>query len=116
MAELSDRSVRSKNIIITGLMETNISNYKDRKEAEKREVLGLLKKDLKRLYRTKKYNTPGKVCASHATPTQNQTPQQQSFYKKLKEELKHRKDNGEMNLAIKYNKGLPKIVKIKPKN
>ncbi|CAG5032750.1 unnamed protein product [Parnassius apollo] len=64
MAELSDRLVRSKNIIITGLMEINISDYKDRKEAEKREILGLLKKDLKRLYRTKKYNTPGKVCAN----------------------------------------------------
>ncbi|CAG4972985.1 unnamed protein product [Parnassius apollo] len=104
MAELSDRLVRSKNIIITGLMETNISDYKDRKEAEKREILGLLKKDLKRLYRTKKYNTPGKVCARQVMPTQNQTPQQQSFY------------NGEMNLTIKYNKGIPKIVKIKPKN
>ncbi|CAG4993201.1 unnamed protein product [Parnassius apollo] len=110
MAELSDRLVRSKNIIITGLMETKISDYKERKEAEKREVLGLLKKISNDCTKPKSITRLGKyapdkqrllkVCFS--TPKEaisvlrsksneklnpikifaDRTLQQQSFYKK----------------------------------
>lgn len=144
MVELTERLSRSKNIIITGLAEQKSANYKERQDADKREVLNILqnitsdRSDPINIIRLGKYasgkHRPLKVCFSTKDEAlfvlrskntkdlgsvkifSDQTPQQQPYFKKLKDELKSRIDNGEMNLTIKYYKGIPKIVKTTPKN
>lgn len=46
----------------------------------------------------------------------DQTPYQQTYFKKLKEELNRRTANGEGNLKIKYIKGVPQIISTSTKN
>lgn len=43
----------------------------------------------------------------------DQTPSQKKYMQQLAEELQKRKDSGEMDLIIKYIKGVPKIIKSK---
>ncbi|KAL0868638.1 hypothetical protein ABMA27_008093 [Loxostege sticticalis] len=130
MVELTERLSRSKNIIITGLVEQKSANYKERQDADKREVLNILQN----ISSDCSKHRPLKVCFSTKDEAlfvlrskntkvlgsvkifSDQTPQQQAYFKKLKDELKSRNDNGEMNLTIKYYKGIPKIVKTTPKN
>ncbi|KAL0878924.1 hypothetical protein ABMA27_003921 [Loxostege sticticalis] len=129
MVELTERLSRSKNIIITGLAEQKSANYKERQDADKREVLNILQNissdctDPINIIRLGKYASALFVLRSKNTKDlgsvkifSDQTPQQQAYFKKLKDELKSRNDNGEMNLTIKYYKGIPKIVKTTPKN
>ncbi|CAG4973168.1 unnamed protein product [Parnassius apollo] len=68
MAELSDRLVRSKNIIITGLMEKKYLIIKKEKRLRREKCLVYLKISQK-IVQNQKYYTPGKVCATQATPT-----------------------------------------------
>lgn len=43
--------------------------------------------------------------------TPDRTPRELEYYKKLKNELQHRKDNGEDDIIIKYINNIPKIIK-----
>lgn len=144
IAEINDRTIRSKNIIIMGMPEPNSTNLRENSEQDKIEVNKLLKildsncPEPAKIIRLGKpfgdKNRPIKVCFAsqstaifilrNKTKLKNlsvriypyQTPQQQSYFKNLKEELERRKANGEVTLSIRYVKGIPKIVEFPPKN
>lgn len=144
MAELSDRNLRSKNIIMIGIPEQNSADTNENSDLDKSEVSKVIKilnpnyPEPEKTIRLGKYNVdkkrPIKVSfASQSTVISilrnktkikdynvriysDQTPQQRSHLKRLKEELENRKTNGEMNLSIRYVKGVPKIIQIPPKN
>lgn len=40
----------------------------------------------------------------------DKTPQQQEYYRQIKNELESRKNNGETNLSIKYKNNIPEII------
>lgn len=142
--EFQDRAERSKNIIIVGIPEQFISSSEERRETDRNETAKIINtiypdcpKAVKVL-RLGKYDTkkmrPVKLCFSSQDIAKailrnkanlnvdgvriysDQTPQQQKFMKKLRDELQQRKENGETNLVIKFSKGTPKIVTEQPKN
>lgn len=144
ITELHEREERSKNIIITGIKEQTADTADERRRNDEYEVIKITTsiypecpKPIKVL-RIGKYNI-GKTRALKITYTSqdiakailrtksnlteesvkiysDQTPYQQKYMKHLKEELKNRTDSGETGLTIKYMKGVPKIIKLEPKN
>lgn len=53
---------------------------------------------------------------SSVSITDDRTPAQVEYLDKLRSELKHRIDSGEKDLTIRYDKGVPSIVKVNQKN
>lgn len=144
MAELSERLARGKNIIITGLKEPKSASYKERQETDKREVLNILNQiskdytEPKHIIRLGRYapdkHRALKVCFSTQDEAKfilrsknnekispfkifsDQTPQQQAYFRNIRDELQRRVNNGEKNLSIRYIKNIPKIVENESKN
>lgn len=146
VAEIQERSVRMKNVIICGIKETNNNNSSDRVKYDMCEVTKIIKLADQNLgeplkcYRLGKYdaskNRPIKIILPSADSAQtvlrnsnrisnqfpnvkcfsDQTPQQKKYLYDLRDELKRRTDNGEGDLTIKYVRGTPKIVELLPKN
>lgn len=144
LAEITDQTLRKKNIILTGITEPQSPDYRERQKQDKDEVLRITKAITKdcpepiKVVRIGKYepNTKRavKVCFESEQTVKvilrnriklkddaiaifpDQTPLQQARFKNLKEQLKHRTENGETNLRIKYIKGIPRIVSSLPKN
>lgn len=142
--EFQDRAERSKNIIIVGVPEKHISNIEERRETERNEAANILSTIYPDCPKAAKVLRVGKYDGKKVRPLKlsftsqeiaktimrnksnlkvegvriysDQTPQQQNFIKKLRDELQQRKDNGERDLIIKFLKGTPKIVKEQPKN
>lgn len=138
VAELNERQIRCKNILISGVPEPTTNNIKDRQEQDRKAVCNIIKSicpdsaEPMKLFRLGKYYTDKKrlikvIFTSQEQALQilrqkenlkdegikifsDQTPQQQSYMKIVKEELDRRIKNGEPNLIIKYIKGIPKIV------
>lgn len=144
MIELNERNMRCNNIVISGLAETMSINPEERREYDKSAFLSIIKPiytdcpEPEKIFRVGKY-IPGKtrllkVCfksreiakyilrnkqnikESNIKIFSDQTPQQQAYIKALKEEMESRSKNGELNLGIKYFKGVPKIITSVPKN
>ncbi|CAH0402046.1 unnamed protein product [Chilo suppressalis] len=146
VAELSERNLRSRNIIVMGVPEPKADNPKERREEDMNAILNILRNilglkdipDPDKIYRLGKYQSSRqrhmKVCfTSQETATlilkskqnlndnnikifSDQTPQQQDNMKMLKYELEQRTSSGEENLCIKYIRGILKIIKEVPKN
>lgn len=146
MIELNERMMRGKNIVISGVPEAKSTNANERKNEDKDaivKIISTLSVDIpepENIFRLGKYQPtkirPIKVCyESQKTATNilrrrknltqdnlkiysDQTPQQQTYKKLVKEELERRIKNGENNIGIKYVKGIPKITEIvtSPKN
>lgn len=146
ISELKDRNDREKNIIIVGIPENNNKNSAARRVYDHEMVTktiavlydGCPPKPNKCMRLGKYY--PGKsrslkVCYDNVDIVRHllrnksklpeslklysdQTPSQKIYLQTVIEELKRREDAGESDLTIKYNKGIPKIVKTKipPKN
>lgn len=136
--EVNERSIRSKNIVIIGIPEASMTT--DRRTYNNNEVAKIIKKiyddcpDPLKVIRLGKFKPDRtraiKVCfASKETATfllrnkgnvkfdnnsikifSDQTPIQRKHLQNLKVELEKRINNGENNLAIKYVKGIPKII------
>lgn len=143
LAELNDQNMRKKNILIAGIPEPQSTDAKERATLDKNKIIEIIKTSLndcpepKRNVRIGRYkpgtNRPikvtfdseeivkqiqrhkGTIKDSEIKIFADQTPFQQNQLKHLKEELKHRTEQGEENLRIKYIKNVPKIVKTFPK-
>lgn len=141
--ELRERYERQKNVIIEGILEKNESDVKKRRANDIEEAMKVITsihancpKPLRAL-RLGKYipnkNRPLKICFNEtdspkivlqnraSLPTHikiyaDQTPAQKVHWQSIKEQLKQRTDNGEAGLTIKYIRGAPKIITMKPKN
>lgn len=137
MTEINERNLRSKNIVIVGIPEPDMTT--DRHAFNKNEVIKILKMtnnecpEPLRILRLGKFkpghSRPIKVCFATEETAKNilrnksfvnrnnikifsdQTPKQKQHIQNLKEELEKRSANGERNLIIKYMKGIPKIIK-----
>lgn len=131
--EVQDRRNREKNIILVGLSE-QISASAD--EIEVLKITSSIDPNIQkpvRIFRIGKYNPQRsrslKVCFDSPIPVKillrnrdripenlkifsDQTPAQQKYLTKLKEQLASRKSNGEDDLTIKYINGTPTIVKM----
>lgn len=142
--ELNERNLRSKNILISGITESTSTDPKERQVHDKNMSMSIIKTiyadcpQPRYVFRVGKYkkdkNRLVKVCFDSSDIVLNilrnkssvknemnkfypdQTPQQQSYMKYLKEELDSRTKNGETNLIIKYVRGTPKIISTPPKN
>lgn len=138
--EIQNRFLREKNIVMVGLDEQNdtenITNIDV--EAVHKILTGIYQdcpKPLKTI-RLGKYNPaksrPLKIIFETSNVARyllknrskltgsvkiywDQTLAQRNYMQKLQIELKHREQNGESNLLIKYIKGVPTIVTIGPK-
>ncbi|CAH2107459.1 unnamed protein product [Euphydryas editha] len=138
MKEISERERRMKNLIFTGISESESSRKEERNEMDKNEVMKILKQinpdcpaphttlrlgkyDPKKKRVIKAIFTTEEACKnilrnrnniqSHSIKVySDKTPQQRVFLKKLTEEIKTRSENGEKNLVIKYFNGIPKII------
>lgn len=141
--EVHERKRRENNIIIVGIPELNSTSTQDRILKDESEILGIasmIDKNFqkpKKIFRIGKY-TPGKtrrikVCFDKSEPAMlllrskdklpknvkiysDQTPAQQKYFYKVKNELSLRMKNGESDLTIRYVNGIPSIVKSDPKN
>lgn len=135
--EIQDRKDRLKNIIISGIPELCDTNLVNRRSHDEREVIKILNnlstchtKPVK-IFRVGKPNPEKirhiKVCFNNEeTPKEllinrskidkpikifsDQTPMQQKYYKKINDELKRRQSAGEVDITIKYIRGLPTII------
>ncbi|CAH2100558.1 unnamed protein product [Euphydryas editha] len=144
MSEVHERTERSKNIIITGIPEAHMNSMEKKRELDRSEVKKLLliiRPDCPepiKILRLGKYDgkktRPLKVCFSSSETSKailkskmnltdpnikiysDQTPIQRQTMLNLREEMRHRTENGENNLIIKYIKGNPKIIQQQPKN
>lgn len=144
IVELNERTWRSKNILISGIPEPNNSNPEKRRACNKDEVLkiarriypecpspvktsriGKYKSDSKRPIKVsfKSPETAKTLLKSRAELKtddiniySDQTLNQQTYYKNLKNELERRTSNGEQHLRIKYIKGIPQIITDIPKS
>lgn len=141
--EMKNRNNREKNIILVGLQEQTSSKAEERMSQDEFDVLNViasLSTDIPKpikVVRLGKYNSGKsrniKVYFDTNGPTKtllrnkdklpknikiysDQTPAQQNYLKKLKEELKCREDKGETDLTIKYISGTPTIIKVPSKN
>ncbi|CAH2088257.1 unnamed protein product [Euphydryas editha] len=141
--ELQERKKRENNIILVGVSEQWNTSTKERIERDEAEVLNtisLITKDIPKpvkIFRIGKYNAEKnrklKVCFDKREPVvlllrnkdklphnirifSDQTPAQQKYFLAIKDELTKRKNNGEDDITIKYINGIPKIVKLIPKN
>lgn len=146
VTELNERGQRSKNIIISGVLEPNANSQSERRAEDKTAVLKIINNivghtdtpEPERIYRLGKYKSDKcrhlKVCFSSPDIVKSilknrknqkeekikvfsdQTPQQQEYMAMLKQRLENRIASGEDNLCIKYIRGVPKITKQTPKN
>ncbi|KAJ0170353.1 hypothetical protein K1T71_014281 [Dendrolimus kikuchii] len=140
MTEIYERDIRSKNLIIIGIPESNMTEPKERKRSDISAVTEILKTTANEYptpiktirlgkYNSKKNRPLKAIFHSKDTVTlmlknsqnintetvkiySDKTPKQQTYLKNLKEELKIRTQNGETNLRIKYTNNMPKIIKI----
>lgn len=137
LAEIKEREIRSKNIILLGLPEPIGNDKYERVEKDKTEAIKTLKTiiedcpDPERIYRLGKYdakhNRPIKITfKSKDTPLallrkkknltsdlkmfSDQTPLQQRQLRDLQKKLKCEHDKGNKHLVIKYIRGIPKII------
>lgn len=143
-AEMEERCIRDKNIVVTGIPESPSTNAMERREHDLCEIAKIIEASYSEGLAPKplKVIRLGKFDASKSRPTKvyfdsantvktilkskskintvkiysDQTPYQQKFMKNLREELQKRTETGETDLTIKYTKGVPKIVKLQPKN
>lgn len=146
ISEIHDRFQREKNIVVSGLQEINSGDSAERSKYDKQEVIKMIRVadpnciEPIKCFRLGKYNSnksrPIKVCFSSAETAKSilrnknniykeinnikfysdQTPLQKEEMLKLRVELNKRTEEGEDNLAIKYVKGVPKIIKNPSKN
>lgn len=141
--EMQERNNRAKNIIIVGLNEQNSSVVSERQLMDEKEINNILLSAFKdcpkpiKIFRFGKFSSDKsrsiKVCFDTQEAPKlllrnkdkfpkdikcysDQTPMQQKYLKDLKEELKNRLQNGETNLTIKYQNGIPMINSLAPKN
>lgn len=140
--EITDRAERQKNVIVIGVSEHEEGTSQERQTRDRTEISNILKSVLRtetplqpwKLQRIGKQklgvNRPLKLCFDTGSVAKDilkhrnnvidkgikifadQTPAQQSYIKKLREELSNRVRNGEADLTIKYVKGQPKIVNL----
>ncbi|XP_069365626.1 uncharacterized protein [Maniola hyperantus] len=143
ITELNERNLRSRNILVSGIAESTCTDPKERQIHDRNASWSILKTiytdcpQPEKVYRIGKYNPDKnrliKVCFElpktalyilrNKSSVKNdvnkiypdQTSQQQSYMKHLKEELEARTRNGETNLIIKYVRGVPKIISAPPK-
>lgn len=142
--ELNDQNLRKKNVIVCGINEPECMDSKERRNLDKTTVYNIFKQIMENCpeptknMRVGKYK-PGahraiKVCfaseetaitilrsknklkSSHVKIYPDHTPYQQTYFKKLKNELNQRITDGEENLTIKYINGVPQIRTISSKN
>ncbi|CAH2108466.1 unnamed protein product [Euphydryas editha] len=144
MAEVNDRNLRSKNIVIIGVPEPKATNNIDRKEMDKKEVMKIITminsecSEPVNIFRLGKYNSnknrPIKVCFNNSEITKHilrnrkkmnndkiniysdQTPQQKSYLKTVKKEYENRIKKGDKNLVIKYIKDQYRNITTKNKS
>lgn len=146
ISEMQERTWRERNIIISGIQETNSANPAERLNNDKHAVVEILKQadfncpEPVKIIRLGKYqkdkSRPIKACFASADTAKtilrnkskindesskikcysDQTPNQKRYLSNLREELSRRTDNGEQDLTIKFIKGIPKIVQAHPKN
>lgn len=143
-AELHERALRSKNIVVVGIPEDTNSDVLKMKEQDKQKLLNILHtispdcpQPIK-IYRLGKQisgkSRPIKVCFESESTVKyllrnktkikneklriysDQTLQQKQYMSALREQLAIRTDKGETNLTIKYIKGVPKIITGSSKN
>lgn len=134
--EFKERSEREKNVVIVGVPETNNSNYKSRQSYDMEESIKICKSIIENCPKPTKTMRLGKHISGKNRPLKlifndsdtpklllrnrvkfpetikiysDQTPAQNQYLLSLKKELQNRLDNGETNLTIKYNKGVPQI-------
>lgn len=143
-AELFDRTLRAKNLVIVGISEISNNDTSQFLEHDRKEVLNVLRSIYpecplpSKTYRLGRHNPgkmrPIKVCfetdiaPKHILRNKSmlkndklriysdQTPLQRQHMTELRKELSKRIENGETNLKIKYFKGTPKIIKSNQKN
>lgn len=144
ISEMKERSLREKNLIISGIPESNATDRVERLEYDTNEVIKIIKNvDVNTPYPTHcmrlgKYQPnkarPIKVIFALSETAKNMlkkrsnntiekikiysdnTIQQQKYLNLIKEELNQRKNKGENNITIKYIRGVPKIVDLQSKN
>lgn len=140
--ELKERSEREQNVVIVGIPEKNDKSFIARRTHDMEEFMKVATtliencpKPIKSM-RLGKYITgkdrPLKICfANRDTPRlllqkrsklpentnikiySDQTIAQKQYLQSVREELRKRLENGEDNLVIKYNKGIPFVTKMK---
>lgn len=138
--EIEDRINRANNIIIRDIKELKNDNTQERQMYDNQEVHKILKSIYEecpyplKVIRLGKLNDqkprPIKVCfqssetvkrilrtkdkySNNYRITSDQTPLQITHLHNLRDQLTKRLHNGETNIAIKYIKGVPKIVSTK---
>lgn len=144
LSELNDQNNRKRNILIAGIQETKSNNVEERRHLDKAEIMKTINlisencPEPTKIIRVGKYksheNRAIKVCFESEDTAKyilrnksklksmeikvfaDQTPYQQTRFKKLKDELTRRTEEGESNLIIKYVKDIPRIVTVPPKN
>ncbi|KAL0849556.1 hypothetical protein ABMA28_013822 [Loxostege sticticalis] len=130
--EVKDRCDREKNVIFVGIPELNNKNANTRKQYDEEQIMKLTTslyepspkpdkpRPIKTCYNNKE--TPKYLLRNKSKLPESikiysdQTPSQKLYLDSLKNELHSRIENGEKNIAIKYIKGVPKIVKDQQKN
>lgn len=138
VSEIQERKIRAKNIVVAGIPEPKNKSAKERQEYDKAEILKItnlvyddcpepekimrLGKYKAEFTRTIKVSFSSEEIAKAILRNRNklgvekiklysdQTPNQQKYIQTLKKELQKRTANGEVNLSIKYIKGIPKII------
>lgn len=138
LSEFHDRNMRKNNIIVVGLPESKTKSTTERYEEEKVEIEKILKSIYSdcpqpgKIIRLGKFSADRtraiKVCFAseevakailrnknclkddHVKIFSDQTPHQRKHMQNLVRELDKRTADGELNLIIKYIKGIPKIV------
>lgn len=141
--EIQERSNREKNVILIGIPEQSSPSAGERISKDESDIWNITSSIVKdipkpaRIFRIGKYS-PGKnrkikICYETSGPAKqllrnqnklpqnikiycDQTPAQQKYLSKLRDELSRRQNNGENELTIKYINGTPTIVKSTPKN
>lgn len=141
--EIQLRSNREKNVVLVGLPEQIVSSPEERSTKDQADVFRIISlvspgiPNPSKVFRVGKVQ-PGKnrsikICFDTMGPAKkllvnrnklqdglkifsDQTPTQQNYMKKLREELKQRQDKGETNLTIKYINGTPSIINNTSKN
>lgn len=144
IAEINERELRSKNIVISGIPEPTSLNKDQRISMDKQEVVNLLKSidndypepekimrlgkyDINKTRPIKAYFKSHEIAKSILRNQNNskrdnikiysdQTPKQRTFLQNLKEELNRRSLIEHKNLTIKYINGIPKIMEKPSKN
>lgn len=139
--ELNERSMRSNNLMVYNVSESNAINLADKINEDKLVVTDVLEKldiqnGMDQILKVIRVGRPGgnrprplkivlsnsqvvkkalksksKLYSTNYRISQDQTQLQQNQFKSVKSELKIRVDKGEADLIIKYFNGVPKVVK-----